>query len=827
MQSDVFSVIADPTRRNIVHLLAEQTRTVGAVVEHLNMSQPTISKHLKVLREARAVTVLVEGQRRLYSLNPEVFDEITAWVADIQAIAHSTKEQRESQIKQASVIEVVDVVDVVESSDDDTAKTDKTEKPSAEAKTEKTAHAGESETDKQKQQDQDTEQRPKATGKTTEETAGEAATAHAQDVQDQDNTSDSDAPAQPVESSSVVEQPEPTPQERVSKTLSQRKRFEAFPGSTGSANAGVKPGASLSGEQDAEKASGQKDRDGQGASHEAGAHDSHAEGESSAKKKTTTAAIAKPAIFDDEARSAESSVTSGLGPKTSTKSAARIVSKPAQQAAPAASEEGTETAGTVEENEFIPMRPFTPSGSSYQEKPQQSYGYDDGIDDGQQGFSPEARGFVPRSKSQDKTAQAKPEAVKSEKTDKSVSVQKGAEPSVKSTESAKAPARSARSHDTKQPHIEAQTQERTHVSDAQQPAQQSEGAKPVKPSSAESKQTSHAAKAEAQKPVKDAHKSAQTKPQKPESPSPQAQTAAKTESAQAQSVREEVSAPKPGSERAAQAHTGKPGAKTEAHTGSQETPAQAAKPAESPIQAAASEKKPEDKPAETTATNAQTATQPGTSSTVSYGIDTAEKSTENGERAVQGTAQKKQAEKGQGNAGSPETKEPAKPATVRFAEGTASSGAAAKTQEPEKKPAAQVEESSSTVQEPQKSGAETPAEATPAAAQNMTQAQSEEAKAVEAKLAENAPVKSDSVTFTAVLPVVTPEMSSVQGARPQEDEEAADASDKTKSAASEKSGKNEELPYQTQTEYTSAFGTADTPKEPPRGLLSRVFGRRR
>lgn len=812
MQSDVFSVIADPTRRNIVHLLAEQTRTVGAVVEHLNMSQPTISKHLKILREARAVTVLVEGQRRLYSLNPEVFDEITAWVADIQAIAHSTKEQRESQIKQASVIEVVDVV---ESSDDDTAKTEKTEKPSAEAKTEKTAHAGESETNEQKQQD--AEQRPKATGKTTDETAGEAATAHAQDVQDRDKTSDSDAPAQPVDSSSVVEQPEPTPQERVSKALSQRKRFEAFPGSTGSANAGVKPGASLSGERDAEKASGQKDRDGQGASHETGAHDSHAEGESSAKKKTTTAAIAKPAIFDDEARSAESSVTSGLGPKTSTKSAARIVSKPAQQAAPAASEEGTETAGTVEENEFIPMRPFTPSGSSYQEKPQQSYGYDDGIDDGQQGFSPEARGFVPRSKSQDKTAQAKPEAVK---TDKDASAQKDAESSVKGAEQTKAP---TRSYDTKQLHAEAQTQERAHVSGAQQPAQQSEGAKPVKPSSAESKQTSHAAKVEAQKPVKDVHKSSQAKPQKPESPSPQAQTAAKTESAQAQSVREEVSAPKPGSERAAQAHTGKPGVKAEAHTGSQETPAQAAKPAESPMPAAASE----DKPAETTATNAQTAAQPGTSSTVSYGIDTAEKSTENGERAVQGTAQKKQTEKGQGNAGSPDTKEPAKPATVRSAKGTASTGAAAKTQEPEKKPATQVEEPSSTAQEPQKSGAETPAEAAPAAAQNMTQAQSEEAKAVEAKLAENAPVKSDSVTFTAVLPVVTPEMSSVQGARPQEDEEAADASDKTKSTASEKSGKNEELPYQTQTEYTSAFGTADTPKEPPRGLLSRVFGRRR
>ena len=92
---------------------------------------------------------------------------------------------------------------------------------------------------------------------------------------------------------------------------------------------------------------------------------------------------------------------------------------------------------------------------------------------------------------------------------------------------------------------------------------------------------------------------------------------------------------------------------------------------------------------------------------------------------------------------------------------------------------------------------------------------------MEAKLAENAPVKSDSVTFTAVLPVVTPEMSSVQGARPQEDEEAADASDKTKSAASEKSGKNEELPYQTQTEYTSAFGTADTPKRPRAAAFTR------
>ncbi len=80
MHSDVFSVIADPTRRRIVRILAEQTHTVGAVVEKLGMSQPTISKHLKVLRDADVVSVTVEGQRRLYSLNPDVFATVTEWI---------------------------------------------------------------------------------------------------------------------------------------------------------------------------------------------------------------------------------------------------------------------------------------------------------------------------------------------------------------------------------------------------------------------------------------------------------------------------------------------------------------------------------------------------------------------------------------------------------------------------------------------------------------------------------------------------------------------------------------------------------------------------
>ena len=92
MHSDVFSVIADPTRRRIVRILAEQTHTVGAVVEKLSMSQPTISKHLKVLRDADVVSATVEGQRRLYSLNPEVFATVTDWINETVQIARRASE---------------------------------------------------------------------------------------------------------------------------------------------------------------------------------------------------------------------------------------------------------------------------------------------------------------------------------------------------------------------------------------------------------------------------------------------------------------------------------------------------------------------------------------------------------------------------------------------------------------------------------------------------------------------------------------------------------------------------------------------------------------
>ncbi len=75
-----------------MRILAEQTHTVGAVVEKLGMSQPTISKHLKVLRDADVVSVTVEGQRRLYSLNPDVFATVTEWINETVQIARQSSE---------------------------------------------------------------------------------------------------------------------------------------------------------------------------------------------------------------------------------------------------------------------------------------------------------------------------------------------------------------------------------------------------------------------------------------------------------------------------------------------------------------------------------------------------------------------------------------------------------------------------------------------------------------------------------------------------------------------------------------------------------------
>ena len=77
----VFEVIAEPTRRAILSLLASSQRSVGEIERRLRMPQPAVSKHLRVLREAGFVEVTVDAQRRLYRLRPEPLQEVDAWLA--------------------------------------------------------------------------------------------------------------------------------------------------------------------------------------------------------------------------------------------------------------------------------------------------------------------------------------------------------------------------------------------------------------------------------------------------------------------------------------------------------------------------------------------------------------------------------------------------------------------------------------------------------------------------------------------------------------------------------------------------------------------------
>jgi DNA-binding transcriptional ArsR family regulator len=80
MQS-AFEIIVEPNRRAILSLLASSEQSVGAIERQLGMTQPTVSKHLRVLREAGFVEAEVDAQRRRYRLKPEPLKEVEAWLA--------------------------------------------------------------------------------------------------------------------------------------------------------------------------------------------------------------------------------------------------------------------------------------------------------------------------------------------------------------------------------------------------------------------------------------------------------------------------------------------------------------------------------------------------------------------------------------------------------------------------------------------------------------------------------------------------------------------------------------------------------------------------
>lgn len=82
----VFGIVAEPNRRAILSLLAASERSVGEIERRLRMAQTTVSKHLRVLRDAGFVEATVDAQRRVYRLNPRPLQELDDWLAPFRRL---------------------------------------------------------------------------------------------------------------------------------------------------------------------------------------------------------------------------------------------------------------------------------------------------------------------------------------------------------------------------------------------------------------------------------------------------------------------------------------------------------------------------------------------------------------------------------------------------------------------------------------------------------------------------------------------------------------------------------------------------------------------
>ena len=84
--TSVFEIVAEPNRRAILSMLASSDQSVGEIERRLRMPQPSVSKHLRVLREAGFVEATVDAQRRVYRLKPEPLQELDAWLAPFRRL---------------------------------------------------------------------------------------------------------------------------------------------------------------------------------------------------------------------------------------------------------------------------------------------------------------------------------------------------------------------------------------------------------------------------------------------------------------------------------------------------------------------------------------------------------------------------------------------------------------------------------------------------------------------------------------------------------------------------------------------------------------------
>jgi len=100
--ASVFEIIAEPNRRAILSLLVSSEQSVGDIERQLSLSQPAVSKHLRVLREAGVVEATVDAQRRVYRLKAEQLQEVDEWLAPFRQLWSTHVDALERHLDQST-----------------------------------------------------------------------------------------------------------------------------------------------------------------------------------------------------------------------------------------------------------------------------------------------------------------------------------------------------------------------------------------------------------------------------------------------------------------------------------------------------------------------------------------------------------------------------------------------------------------------------------------------------------------------------------------------------------------------------------------------------
>src|SRR5580700_10691955 len=105
MRRDVFQAIADPTRRQIINLIAHQTLTPNAVADSFDVSRQAISKHIQILAECGLIAITQQGRERYCYIQPQKLDEVTDWLTDFRKTWESRFDQLDNLLIKMQTID--------------------------------------------------------------------------------------------------------------------------------------------------------------------------------------------------------------------------------------------------------------------------------------------------------------------------------------------------------------------------------------------------------------------------------------------------------------------------------------------------------------------------------------------------------------------------------------------------------------------------------------------------------------------------------------------------------------------------------------------------